>query len=83
MEYPGVAQQGSDPSMAATAVAAGQLDHIRNRAVIVVEAARDLALGRAVLPPAPGRSAAPRSRAGRGRVDACGLSWPERVSGHA
>ena len=45
----GVAQQGRDPSIAVTAVPAGQLDHVRDQAVLVVTAARDPALCRSVL----------------------------------
>ena len=46
----GIAQQGRDAVIAVTAVLAGQLDHVRNQAVLVVTTARDAALGRAVLP---------------------------------
>ena len=49
----GVAQQGGDPAIAVTAVPTGQLDHVRNQAILVVTAARDTALGRAVLPQHP------------------------------
>ena len=49
----GVAQQGGDPAIAVTVIAAGQLDHLRDQAVLVVTAARDTALGRAVLPQHP------------------------------
>ena len=55
----GVAQQGGDPAIAVTTVPAGQLDHVRDQAILVVTAARDTALGRAA--PAPGRPDAPRS----------------------
>ena len=53
----GVAQQGRDPPVTVTAVLAGQLDHVRNQAVLVVAAARDAALGRAMLPQHPASAA--------------------------
>ena len=49
----GVARQGGDPAIAVTAVTAGQLDHVGDQAILVVVAARDTALGRAVLPQHP------------------------------
>ena len=45
----GIAQQGRDAAVAVTAVLAGQLDHVRDQAILVVTAARDAALGRAML----------------------------------
>ncbi len=49
----GVAQQGDNPPIAVAAIAAGQLDHIRDQAIFVVTAVRDTALGRAVRPSHP------------------------------
>ncbi len=53
----GIAKQGRDAAIAVTAVLAGQLDHVRDQAVLVVAAARDAALGRAVLPQHPASAA--------------------------
>ena len=53
----GVAQQGGDPPVSVAAVLAGQLDHVRHQAVLVVAAARDAALGRAMLPQHPAGAA--------------------------
>ena len=53
----GIAQQSGDPPVAVTAILAGQLDHVRDQAVLVVAAARDAALGRAVLPQHPAGAA--------------------------
>ena len=53
----GVAQQGRDPPVSVASVLAGQLDHVRNQAVLVVTAARDTALGRAMLPQHPASAA--------------------------
>ena len=50
----GVAQQGGDSPIAVAAVPAGQLDHVRDQAVLLlVTAVRDTALGRTVLPQHP------------------------------
>ena len=53
----GVAQQGGDPAIAVTTVPAGQLDHVRDQAILVVTAARDTALGRALLSQHPAGAA--------------------------
>ena len=49
----GVAQQSRDPSVSVAAILASQLDHVRDQAILAVTAARDAALGRAVLPEHP------------------------------
>ena len=53
----GVAQQGGDPPVSVATVLAGQRDHVRDQAVLVVAAARDAALGRAMLPQHPASAA--------------------------
>ena len=53
----GVAQQGGDPPVSVATVLAGQRDHVRDQAVLVVTAARDAALGRAMLPQHPASAA--------------------------
>ena len=53
----GVAQQGRDAPVTVTAILAGQLDHVRDQAILVVTVARDAALGRAMLPQHPASAA--------------------------
>ena len=53
----GIAQQGRDAAIAVAAVLAGQLDHVRDQAVLVVTTVRDAALGRAMLPQHPASAA--------------------------
>ena len=53
----GVTQQGRYAAIAVTAILAGQLDHVRDQAVLVVAAAPDAALGRAMLPQHPASAA--------------------------
>ena len=53
----GVPQQGRNPPIAVTTVPAGQLDHVRDQAVLVVTAARGTTLGRAMLTQHPAGAA--------------------------
>ena len=45
--------KGRDPPVSVAAILAGQLDHVRDQALLVGTAARDAALGRAMLPQHP------------------------------
>ena len=53
----GVPQQGRNPPIAVTTVPAGQFDHVCDQAVLVVTAARDTTLGRAMLTQHPAGAA--------------------------
>ena len=53
----GVPQQGRNPPIAVTTVPAGQFDHVRDQAVLVVTAARGTTLGRAMLTQHPAGTA--------------------------
>ena len=53
----GVTQRGRDAAIAVTAILAGQLNHVRDQAILVGTAVRDAALGRAMLPQHPAGAA--------------------------